>query len=1329
MAPRRGPVDTGVDAGRTALKRAEPGRPGRVRVRSLAARTAAVLLAAFAALLALPLQAQAQVNVPDDWALIPAGVEVGDSFRLLFLSSTKRNGSSSSIATYNTFIQNRVAAGHADIQEHSSQFKAVGCTTAVDARDNTGTTGTGVPIYWLNGNKVADDNADFYDGNWDDEANDKNENGSNGPNTSNTGNYPLTGCDHDGTEDFRALGTSTSIRVGRPNSSTSGNGPLYGSTVVVSTSQNRPMYGLSAVFTVEASASTDATLSGLALENADDDSTIALNQTFATATKSYTASVLNGVDEITVLPETTDDGATVEYLDGSDATITDSDTTKDDQQVELDVGANTIKVKVTAEDDATTESYTVVVTRAPAAGGICGRTLAVQTAILGKISGVSACADVTTAHLAAITGTLDLASKSISALAEGDFAGLTALTTLNLTSNDLTGLPAGVFDPLTELTSLNLILNDLTELPAGVFDTLTKLTSLDLSNNELSFLRAGVFDELTMLLSLSLDSNQLSALPDRVFEKLTLLVTILNLSENPGTDDFVPTAMAAATPATIPTTGGDVVLDAAGSGGAWGTNVTYAWALTDPSSGVTVTYAPDAASAMTTATVPGSLTDGSTLTFTLTVTGIGFPTPETDTVEVVTRAEEDATAPSPESAEVATSGTSVTVTFSEGLDVAAENLPAAVVNAFTVTADGVALDIDRISSPATNALLITLPTGTTISENQTVKVSYDKTVAGADALEDAADNEVASFTDFAVTNNSTVAPNNPPVFPSSTAARNVAENSPAGTDVGNAVTATDDDNDTLTYTLEGIDVASFDLVTISGSAQIRTKSGVTYDHETKSSYAVTVKADDSNGGSDTIAVTITVTDVNEAPARPAFPSVASVANSTTSLAVTWTAPSNTGPPISNYDLRYRQGTSGGWTNGPQNVTGTSATISSLSANTLYQVQVRATNNEGDSLWSPSGSGRTNMAGNTAPTFPSSTATRNVAENSPAGTDVGNAVTATDDDNDPLTYTIEGTDAASFTIVTTAGSAQIRTRSGVPYDREAQPSYTVIVKADDGNGGSDTVTVTINLTDVDEPPLAPAAPTVTATPNTTDSLSVSWRAPSDAGRPAIDSYDLQYREGTTGNWTNGPQNVSGTSATISGLTADPAAYQVQVRATNDEGDSRWSPPGRIRTTPQEPPEPSVLPPSIPRNLLAEPGDRQVTLSWGAPSSDGGARIVRYEYRLQVGDGAVGRWQIIRDRPGEESPVVTRRHRVVGLDNGTRYTFQLRAVNNRWASPATESVSATPKPEPEPEPVPALPLLGQLLLALGLAGAGAMRLARPHRGLRAPSIGASAARERC
>ena len=165
--------------------------------------------------------------MPDYWSLKPSGLGVGDGFRLIFLSSTKRNASSDSIGAYNTWIQGRAAAGHTDVRPYSDGFTVVGCTANVDARDNTGTTGTGVPIYWLNGAKVADDYPDFYDETWDDEANDKNELGTNGPNTSQSANYPFTGCDHDGTEDFdtalatprsKALGTIHNVRLARPNS-------------------------------------------------------------------------------------------------------------------------------------------------------------------------------------------------------------------------------------------------------------------------------------------------------------------------------------------------------------------------------------------------------------------------------------------------------------------------------------------------------------------------------------------------------------------------------------------------------------------------------------------------------------------------------------------------------------------------------------------------------------------------------------------------------------------------------------------------------------------------------------------------------------------------------------------------------------------------------------------------------------------------------------------------------------------------------------------------------------------------------------------------------
>ncbi len=105
--------------------------------------------------------------------------------------------------------------------------------------------------------------------------------------------------------------------------------------------------------------------------------------------------------------------------------------------------------------------------------------------------------------------------------------------------------------------------------------------------------------------------------------------------------------------------------------------------------------------------------------------------------------------------------------------------------------------------------------------------------------------------------------------------------------------------------------------------------------------------------------------------------------------------------------------------------------------------------------------------NAAPDFGADSTTREVAENSDAGTNVGAAVTATDGNDDTLTYSLEGTDAASFQIVSASG--QIQTTSGVTYDYETTPSYAVTVKADGGLGGTDTIAVAIDLTDVNEPP--------------------------------------------------------------------------------------------------------------------------------------------------------------------------------------------------------------------------------------------------------------------
>ena len=146
--------------------------------------------------------------VPSNWGLIPTGLTTGDRFRLLFIPSTDRNASSSDIEVYNTWVQAQAAAGHADIRGYSQTFRMVGSTDAVDARDNTAMSGTGVPIYWLNGAKLADDYTDFYDGDWDEEAAGRSETGAAVTLTSSSEIW--TGSAQDGTKSInRTLGNAT----------------------------------------------------------------------------------------------------------------------------------------------------------------------------------------------------------------------------------------------------------------------------------------------------------------------------------------------------------------------------------------------------------------------------------------------------------------------------------------------------------------------------------------------------------------------------------------------------------------------------------------------------------------------------------------------------------------------------------------------------------------------------------------------------------------------------------------------------------------------------------------------------------------------------------------------------------------------------------------------------------------------------------------------------------------------------------------------------------------------------------------------------------------
>ena len=248
-----------------------------------------------------------------------------------------------------------------------------------------------------------------------------------------------------------------------------------------------------------------------------------------------------------------------------------------------------------------------------------------------------------------------------------------------------------------------------------------------------------------------------------------------------------------------------------------------------------------------------------------------------------------------------------------------------------------------------------------------------------------------------------------PEFPEETAMRMVAENAPSTTFVGDHLPLPMDLDDPervgLTYTLEGDDTSFFELLSTAPgddgqdytdddvySTQIRVKlhdEAHDLNHEAEGRngmYEVVLKVTDDSGLEDTVTVTITVMDRNEAPSTPM-----------------------------------------------------------------------------------EGTGEAPAPANNAPEFAAATDTREVPENTAADTAIGDPVMATDADaGDTLTYTLGGTDMASFAIDAVTG--QLMTKAALDYempaDADTDNAYEVTVTASDGNTADDaTIAVTITVTDM------------------------------------------------------------------------------------------------------------------------------------------------------------------------------------------------------------------------------------------------------------------------
>ena len=409
-----------------------------------------------------------------------------------------------------------------------------------------------------------------------------------------------------------------------------------------------------------------------------------------------------------------------------------------------------------------------------------------------------------------------------------------------------------------------------------------------------------------------------------------------------------------------------------------------------------------------------------------------------------------------------------------------------------------------------------------------------------------------------------------------TVSANAAPNSVVGT-----IGAIDYEGDTLTHSVRGTDIDAFNedftLNTVNG--QIRVRSEATMDSDTKPSYTVTIEVTDGKDpyGSPSLIVdasillTINVANIEQAGTvtlsrlRPVLD---------LSLSATLTDP-NGGITGQTWQWSHGDTARDPFTD----ISGaTSASYTPVQADVGKYLKVRVTYS--DAL----GSGRSAEAMtsnavtdtpvvNAPPTFDPNSYTRTVAENTPADENVGSPVTGTDPNNDTLTYSLGGNSAGSFKIV--ADTGQIRTRYSLNFESTSQHELTVT--AHDLDGLTGTATVTVSVTNVDEPgtvTISPGRPRlnndVTATLNDPDggvsSLSWQWsRADTETG-PFSDISGATSAEYTTTESDNGKYlrvQASYTDTLGSGRSAeqvtsgpvitDPFEGVVQFHPWHDAGD--------------------------------------------------------------------------------------------------------------------------------------------------------------------------------
>ena len=369
--------------------------------------------------------------------------------------------------------------------------------------------------------------------------------------------------------------------------------------------------------------------------------------------------------------------------------------------------------------------------------------------------------------------------------------------------------------------------------------------------------------------------------------------------------------------------------------------------------------------------------------------------------------------------------------------------------------------------------------------------------------------------------------NDAPAFDAATFDRAIDENADAGTAAGEPIAATDPNGDPVSYTIT--DSAAFSV-----QADGTIVSDAVLDHETGASHNVTLTATDVHGASAGATVAIAVNNVDEAGSL-SLSDIAPKVGDTVSANLT-----DPDGQISAHSWQWQQDEGNAW-NDISDANAGDYTVGSADIGHLLRAVVSYADPQGPDKRA-SAQTETPVA-NDPPVFttadPMNVA---VAENTPPGDTLGAPLQANDPNGDPLSFSLSGTDADSFSV---DADGQI-TMSAVA-DYEAHSSYGFTATVSDPAGGSDAITVNVAVRNVEEP--GSVVFDTDASPEVNVPLAAALTDPD--GNITGEAWQWQVADGVSGPWAD---LNSATGATYTPTSADVHRYlRASARYTDGHGD--------------------------------------------------------------------------------------------------------------------------------------------------------------------------------